>query len=58
MEVSHKNDVLARPATERLGQFVRKRRQQWEVGEENLDFEVFERELQEYVMALERELIA
>jgi hypothetical protein len=58
MEVSHKNGVLARPATERLRQFVRKRRQQWEVGEEVLDFEVFERELHECVMALERELIA
>jgi hypothetical protein len=43
MEVSHKNDILARPATERLRQFVRKRRQQWEVGEEVLDFEILER---------------
>jgi hypothetical protein len=58
MEVSHKNDILARPATERLRQFVRKRCQQWETGEENLDFEIFERELHEHMMVLERELIA
>ena len=58
MEVSHKNDILARPAAKRLRQFVRKRRQQWEVEEEVLDFEVFERELHKCVMALERELIA
>lgn len=58
MEVSHKNDVLARPAAKRLRQFVRKRRQQWEAEEEVLDFEIFERELHERVMALERELVA
>jgi hypothetical protein len=58
MEVSHKNEVLARPAAQRLGQFVRKRRQQWEAGEEVLDFEAFEKELHECVMVLECELIA
>ena len=58
MEVSHENDILARPAAERLRQFVRKRCQEWEAGEENLDFEIFERELHEHMMVLERELIA
>jgi len=58
MEVSHKNEVLARPAAQRLGQFVRKRRQQWEAGEEVLDFEAFEKELHECMMVLECELIA
>lgn len=58
MEVSHKNDVLPSVAVERLGQFVRKRRQQWETGEVPSDFETFERELHEHMMAIERELVA
>jgi len=58
MEVSHKNDVLASLAVERLGQFVRKRRRQWEVREDSPDCEMFERELHEHIMAVERELIA
>jgi hypothetical protein len=58
MEVSHKNDVLPSPAAERLGQFVRQRRQQWEAAGGVGDFEVFERELHEHITALERELIA
>lgn len=58
MRVSHKDDVLTSLAAERLGQFVRQRRQQWEAGEYAGDFEVFEHELHEHMMALERELIA
>ena len=42
MEVSHKNDVLPSLAVDGLRQFVRKRRQQWEAGEDVSDFEVFE----------------
>lgn len=56
MEVSHKNDVLPSLAVDGLRQFVRKRRQQWETGDVS-DFEVFERELHERIMAVERELI-
>lgn len=57
MEVSHKNDVLPNLAIERLRQFVRKQRQRWEAAESAPDFESFERDLHEHVMALERELI-
>ncbi len=57
MEVSHKNDVLPSLAVDGLRQFVRKRRQQWEAGEDVSDFEVFERELHERIMAVECELI-
>jgi len=59
MEVSHKNNVLASAAAKRLGQFVRQRRQQWDTkGFVADDFETFERELHERIMALECELIA
>jgi hypothetical protein len=57
MRVSHKNEVLPSPALERLGQYVRQRRQQWEIKGFAPDFETFERELHEHMMALERELI-
>lgn len=58
MEVSHKNDVLASLAVEGLRQFVRQRRQQWETEETAPDFESFEHELHEHIMALEQELLA
>jgi hypothetical protein len=58
MTVSHRNEVLQSSAIQRLGQFVRKRRQQWETGEDVPAFEVFERELHEHIMAIEREFIA
>jgi hypothetical protein len=58
MEVLHKNGVLTSPACEQLGQFVRQRRQQWRSQEHTPDFEAFEQELHELVMALERELVA
>jgi hypothetical protein len=58
MEILHKNEHLPSPAFEQLGQFVRQRRQQWTAQEEVADFEAFERELHEHMMALERELIA
>ena len=58
MEVLHRNEHLPSPALEQLGQFVRQRRQQWTDRGEVPDFEAFERELHEHMMALERELIA
>jgi hypothetical protein len=58
MEVSHKNDGLASPAFERLGQFVRQRRQQRETDGFTFDFEAFEHELHEHMSALECELVA
>lgn len=58
MKVWHKNDVLPSAALERLRQFVRQRREQWENQDSTPDLETFERELHEQVMALERELIA
>jgi len=56
MEVYHDDDVLQSPAAQRLRQFIRARRQKWGAGLP--DLEVFERELHEHMMALERELIA
>jgi hypothetical protein len=58
MEILHKNEHLPSPAIEQLGQFVRQQRQQWTDQGEVPDFEAFERELHEHMMALERELIA
>lgn len=58
MGIFHKNEHLPSPAIEQLGQFVRHRRQQWTDQGEVPDFEAFERELHEHMMALEQELIA
>jgi hypothetical protein len=58
MEILPKNEHLPSPALEQLGQFVRQRRQKWTTQAEVPDFEAFERELHEHMMALERELIA
>lgn len=55
MELCHTDSVLASPAMARLGQFVREHRQKWARG--TPDFERFERELHEHVMAIERELL-
>lgn len=56
MEVYHRDAVLQSPTLQRLGQFVREHAQPWAQG--TPDFEQFERELHEQVMALERELVA
>src|SRR3972149_6463394 len=56
MEVSHTDGRLESPALRRLGQFVRAHQQAWQGGAPN--FEQFERELHEQVMALEREFLA
>ena len=58
MEVSHKDDVLTSPAVERLGQFVRQQRRQWEKEGYAGNFEDFEQGLHEHITALERELTA
>jgi hypothetical protein len=55
MEVCHSDWVSQSPAIQRLGQFIRARRQAWAVGIP--EFERFERELHEHVMALERECL-
>lgn len=56
MEVYPSDPILQSPAVQRLGQFVREHARQWTQG--TPDFEQFERELHEHVMALERELVA
>ena len=56
MTVCHNPDVLESPAAMRLRQFVREQAQAWQAG--TPDFERFERELHEQVMALECELLA
>ncbi len=56
MELCHKNPTLQSPAFEELGQFVRKWQTGWETSPP--DFERFEHELHERIMALEGELLA
>jgi hypothetical protein len=56
MEFCHENSILQSPAMQRLGQFVLDWRAQW--ADSPPDFERFERELHEQVMAVERELLA
>ncbi len=56
MELCHNEALWQNPALQRLGQFVRQHRQQWAQG--TPDFEQFERELHEQVLALERDLLA
>ena len=58
MGILLENDELTSPAFERLGQFVRQQRQQGTTQANAANFEVFERELHQHMMALERELIA
>lgn len=56
MELCHNDWVLGRVAFHRLGQFVREYRERWADGPP--DFERFEQELHEHIMAIERELLA
>lgn len=55
MELCHRNSVLRSLAIQQLGQFV----QDWHAHQTNSlpDFEQFERELHEHVMAVEREIL-
>jgi hypothetical protein len=55
MEVWHKDPVSQSPAIQRLGQFVLERQAAWGLGVP--DFERFERELHEHVLAIERECL-
>lgn len=55
MEVCHKDAISQSPALQRLGQFVLERQAAWGMGVP--DFARFERELHEYVMAIERECL-
>jgi hypothetical protein len=56
MEREHSVDPLQSPASQRLRDFLRARRQVWQQGVP--EFEQFERELHEHLMNLERECIA
>ena len=56
MTVCHTPDILESPAAQRLRHFVQAREDAWQRG--TPDFEQFERDLHEHVMALERELVA
>jgi hypothetical protein len=56
MEVCHTADILESPAAERLRHFVQAHERAWQ--SERPDFEAFERELHEHLIALEREMIA
>ncbi len=58
MGILLENDNLTSPALERLGQFVRQQRPPETPQADVAKFEVFERELHQHMMALERELIA
>ncbi len=55
MQVYHRDAILQSPTLQRLGHFVYAHAQTWTDG--TPDFEQFESELHEYVMALERELV-
>jgi hypothetical protein len=56
MAVSHTYGFGESPALCRLGQFVRERQRAWQSGAPS--FEQFEHDVHEYVMALEREVLA
>jgi hypothetical protein len=55
MQFCHRDPILRSRVIEQLGQFVLDQQRQWANG--TPDFECFERELHEYVMAIERELL-
>src|SRR3989337_637387 len=55
MELSHKKSILESPALQRLGQFVREHRTQWDSGVP--DLEQYERELHKRMMDIECELL-
>jgi hypothetical protein len=56
MAMEHREEVLQSPASQRLREFLRTRRQAWQAGVP--DFEQFERELHEQIMNVERECVA
>ena len=56
MAIEHSEEGRQSPASQRLREFLRARQQAWQEGIP--EFEQFERELHEQVMALEREWVA
>jgi hypothetical protein len=52
----HNNSVLESPALEGLRQFILEWREQWATG--TPEFEHYEHELHQQIMAIERELLA
>jgi hypothetical protein len=56
MAMEHSEEAVQSPAGQRLREFLRTRQQVWQRGIP--EFEQFERELHEHVMALERECLA
>lgn len=55
MEFCHTNSILKSPVIQQLGQFVLERQKQWKTHIP--DFEQFEHELHEKMMAIEREML-
>jgi len=55
MAIEHSEEGGQSPASQRLREFLRARQQAWQVG--TPEFEQFERELHEHVMALERRTV-
>lgn len=56
MAMEHTEEELQSPASQRLSEFLRARRQTWQEG--TPDFEQFERELHEHIRNLEQECMA
>lgn len=56
MEVCHTSDIFESPMAQGLRQFVHERVRSWQMGPP--EFESFERELHEQMIALEQELVA
>jgi hypothetical protein len=56
MEVCHTSDIFESPRAQRLRQFIQAHIRTWQTG--TPEFESFERELHEHMMALEQELVA
>ena len=56
MALCHTDSIWESPAIQRLGQFIRERRQQWALS--TPDFERFEHELHEQIRAIECEFLA
>ena len=56
MAMEHSGEPLQSPASQRLREFLRARRQTWQPG--TPEFEQFEREVHEQILNLEREGLA
>ena len=58
MEIVKEKNTGTKSAWAELAQFVLKRKEQWQKGEETPEFGSYEQELHEQLMKLERELLA